>query len=105
MPAHPSETRELTLEERVERAACMRRHPAGRAMQGNGSPEIKRHTVKDGDTLWDIAAAVLGTEDPAAIARYWPRIHRANRGVIGADPNALVIGRVLVLPAVATERS
>lgn len=104
--ARPQRSREeRTAEEPAQRAACMRRHPAGRALRENAGPEIKRHTVEEGDTLWDIAGAVLGTDDPAAIARYWPRIHRANRDVIGRDPSVLAVGQVLVLPTVVTERA
>jgi nucleoid-associated protein YgaU len=48
--------------------------------------------------LWDIAARLLGTDDSARVARYWPRIHRANRAVIGADPSLIIPGTVLELP-------
>lgn len=56
------------------------------------------HVVVTGDTLWDIAATVLGTTDQRAIARYWPRIHKENVDVIGKDPNLLRPGQVLSLP-------
>jgi nucleoid-associated protein YgaU len=52
-----------------------------------------------GDTLWDIAALALNTDDARRIARYWPRIHRANREVLGPDPSLIFPGTVLVLPA------
>lgn len=55
-------------------------------------------TVRGGDTLWDIAAHVLGTSDQARIARYWPAIHRANRATIGADPSLIFPGQSLRLP-------
>jgi nucleoid-associated protein YgaU len=51
-----------------------------------------------GDTLWDIAARVLDTDDQRVIARYWPRIHRENRAIIGRDPNLIRPGQVLTLP-------
>ncbi|MFP5298779.1 MAG: LysM peptidoglycan-binding domain-containing protein [Actinomycetota bacterium] len=54
--------------------------------------------VRPGDTLWDIAAESLGSADRARVARYWPRIHRANRAVIGPNPGFLVPGTVLFLP-------
>ena len=57
-----------------------------------------RHTVQSGETLWSIAADVLKTDDPRRIARYWPRIHRANRAVIGIDPSLIFPGQVLSLP-------
>lgn len=57
-----------------------------------------QHVVRAGDTLWDIAAATLDTADPRRVARYWPRIHRANRAVIGPDPSLIRPGQVLFLP-------
>jgi nucleoid-associated protein YgaU len=54
--------------------------------------------VLPGDTLWSIAAERLGTDDIRRIARYWPRIHRANREVIGPNPDLLRPGQVLELP-------
>jgi nucleoid-associated protein YgaU len=57
-----------------------------------------RMEVKPGDSLWSIAAEVLETSDPARIARYWPRIHRSNRELIGANPNLIFPGQVLELP-------
>ncbi|MDQ4125019.1 MAG: LysM peptidoglycan-binding domain-containing protein, partial [Actinomycetota bacterium] len=56
------------------------------------------HAVLPGDTLWSIAAERLGTDDVRRIARYWPRIHRANREVIGANPDLIRPGQVLELP-------
>jgi LysM repeat protein len=53
--------------------------------------------VAPGDTLWDIAAEVLGTNDSARIAAYWPVLYRVNRSVV-SDPDALRPGWVLVLP-------
>ena len=58
----------------------------------------ERYTVRPGDSLWDIAEMKLGTAEARRIARYWPRIHRANRAVIGGDPNLIVPGQVLTLP-------
>jgi nucleoid-associated protein YgaU len=61
-------------------------------------PECE-HVVREGDTLWSIAAVTLRTEDAQRIARYWPRIHRANRTLIGRNPNLIFPGQVLRLPA------
>jgi nucleoid-associated protein YgaU len=73
--------------------------PASPSTQPQTSESCKsRHVVASGDTLWDIAAMVLQTNDPVRIARYWPRIHRLNRAVIGRDPNLIVPGQVLELP-------
>jgi hypothetical protein len=60
-----------------------------------------QHTVEAGDTLWDIAAAHLGPaqRSPATIDRYWPQVYRANRSLIGADPDLIHPGmRLAVAP-------
>ncbi|CAN5563510.1 hypothetical protein BH20ACT21_BH20ACT21_21430 [soil metagenome] len=58
----------------------------------------RRYQVAAGESLWTIAGRVLDTEDPRRIARYWPRIHRANRSLIGTTPNLIRPGWVLELP-------
>lgn len=73
----------------------MAAHPAGKSSRAS----THAYTVRDGDKLWSIAAIFLRTDDAARIARYWPRIHRANRSVIGRDPNLIFPGQVLHLPA------
>ena len=50
------------------------------------------HTVRRGDTLSAIAAAVLGD------ANDWPRIFALNRAILG-NPDRLIPGQVLILPA------
>ena len=55
--------------------------------------------VRRGDTLWGIAARHLGAgATTAEVARAWPEWHRANRAVIGADPDLLLPGQRLVPP-------
>jgi hypothetical protein len=58
------------------------------------------HTVEPGDTLWGIAAAHLAQERRSlpAVDRYWQQIYRANRPVIGADPDLIHPGTHLDLP-------
>jgi hypothetical protein len=63
--------------------------------------EAGGYTVGSGDTLWDIAAAHLEPESRSAatINRYWQRIYRANRSVVGADPDVIHPGtRLDVIP-------
>jgi LysM repeat protein len=54
------------------------------------APPPRTYTVLAGDTLSGIAAK-LGIAD-------WRRLYEANRGVIGADPNRIFPGQVLVVP-------
>ncbi|MGH2819885.1 MAG: LysM peptidoglycan-binding domain-containing protein [Actinomycetota bacterium] len=74
--------------------------PPERSNPGLEAPARDRraHHVRPGDTLWSIAHEVLETDDPARVARYWPKIHRANRSIIGADPSLILPGQVLELP-------
>lgn len=62
------------------------------------APRPAWHAVLPGETLWSIAADRLRTDDVRRIARYWPRIHRANRDEIGSNPDLLFPGQVLELP-------
>lgn len=65
----------------------------------SAAPQRERwHAVLPGETLWSIAAARLETDDIRRIARYWPRIHRANREEIGPNPDLIRPGQVLELP-------
>lgn len=57
--------------------------------------------VERGDTLWDIAATLLGeraTDDD--IARFWPTLHALNEDVIGSDPGQITPGQRLALPTI-----
>ncbi|WP_146845249.1 LysM peptidoglycan-binding domain-containing protein [Cellulomonas terrae] len=66
-----------------------------------GSGEV---VVEAGDSLWAIAARHLpsGATD-AQIAAAWPQWYQANVAVIGADPDLLRPGQVLLVPATAGE--
>jgi nucleoid-associated protein YgaU len=74
--------------------------PPGHRDKGSGAA-VTWHVVEVGDTLWDIAAARLVPAERSAvnINRYWRQVYRANRSVIGADPDLLHPGtRLRVSP-------
>jgi nucleoid-associated protein YgaU len=59
--------------------------------------------VKTGDSLWTLAAAELGPGASAeAVAARWPEWYAANRQVIGSDPDLILPGQVLRIPAAGT---
>jgi hypothetical protein len=93
----------------LSRTESIRRHPSGKKSLAGSSPsrvtnahrcrrDGRSHTVRKGDTLWSIAEESLPNHDPRSVARYWPKIHRANRDVIGPDPSLIYPGQVLHLP-------
>ncbi|MEE3127086.1 MAG: hypothetical protein VX494_07720 [Actinomycetota bacterium] len=72
-------------------------------------PEDRR-VVRPGDSLWRIAEAELlrhHDHEPtvAEVAAYWPRIHAANRALVGPDPDLVRPGVPLVLPAPSSQES
>jgi len=72
-----------------------------------GGPQapLRMHLVAPGDTLWDIAAADLGSHPAGSrITAHWHRIHAANRAVIGADPDLIRPGQVLRIPSPLPDR-
>lgn len=50
------------------------------------------YTIKQGDTLWNLAKKYLGN------GALYTKIHDLNRDVIGADPSILRAGTVITLP-------
>jgi len=55
--------------------------------------------VEPGDCLWTLAAQSLRRPAPARVAETWPRWWRANRGVIGSNPDLIHPGERLRPPA------
>lgn len=56
--------------------------------------------VRAGDSLWTIAQERLGPRATVAdLVDYWHRIHERNAAVIGADPDLILPGQRLALPA------
>jgi hypothetical protein len=67
-------------------------------------PEVV--VVRPGDTLWDLARAELPPgADGATIAARVREIHRANRAVIGADPDLIRPRQLLRMPPTTREET
>jgi nucleoid-associated protein YgaU len=65
--------------------------------QRPGPPTVR---VRPGDCLWTITATLLGHRAAdAEVARAWPVLHRANRHVLGPDPDLVLPGTTLRVPA------
>jgi nucleoid-associated protein YgaU len=73
----------------------------------SGSVQAESHNsiyvVQAGDNLWHIAERTLGVRRSdevtgGDIARFWPLIYAANRGLIGDDPNLIFPGQSLQIP-------
>lgn len=71
--------------------------PFGPATDGRvqGSTRSRVHRVKQGESLWSIA------EDRYGDGSMWKKIYRANREMIGPDPDHLRVGQALTLPGLA----
>jgi hypothetical protein len=69
-------------------------------LEGGPSNPAPGYTVEQGDTLWDIAASHLAPTERSLskVARYWQRIYRANRQVVGGDPDLIHPGTRLEIP-------
>ena len=73
---------------------------------GGPSNAASGYTVKEGDTLWDIAASHLAPAERSLpkVHRYWQRLYRVNRPVIGGDPDLIHPGTRLDVPPSGDDR-
>ena len=80
---------------------------AGDAGGDADAPPPRTVIVQKGDTLWSLTDDVLGPgpDDPALLAEAWPLLHEQNRDVVGEDPDLLVPGQVLTVPASLDEEA
>lgn len=68
--------------------------PAVYAQEPVQTPATKEHTVRKGDTLWDLARSYLN--DPFR----WPMIYEANRRIV-ENPNRIFPAEKLLIPGIA----
>jgi len=74
--------------------------PTPVAVPAEGGARPRSALVRPGDCLWLIAAQRLGSQASAAeVASEWPRWYAANRQLIGADPDLIRPGQLLVAPS------
>ena len=77
-----------------------------RLVGGGNTRPVAEVVVGPGDSLWSIAARNLPEGASAEdISASWPRWYKANRQLIGPDPNRLYIGMVLQAPQTESLRS
>lgn len=62
-----------------------------------------KYLVRPGDSLWSIAERLLDGAGPRQIDAKWRQIHRANRSVIGPDPDLIIPGTTLRIPRPSTD--
>jgi hypothetical protein len=75
------------------------RRTASLGRPGPADPPPRTVVVRSGDTLWGLADATLAHgASPSAVNDRWHHIYRANRAVIGADPDLIQPEQRLRLP-------
>ena len=68
------------------------------------APDSAQTVVREGDSLWSLAAAQLGPlATDEQIAAHWPRWHESNRSIIGDRPDLILPGQVLDIPDLPEE--
>ncbi|WP_195849317.1 LysM peptidoglycan-binding domain-containing protein [Arthrobacter sp. AQ5-05] len=78
--------------------APTRSPPGTPGQERNGTPGTEV-VVQKGDSLWSIVATTLGPyATDVEVALTWPQWYRANRAVIGEDPNHILPGQILHAP-------
>lgn len=77
----------------------LRREPARRVPSRSSADPPRQVVVGPGDTLWSLARSTLPpTADADTVDRRWRDIYRANRRLVGPDPDLILPGQRLVLP-------
>jgi Tfp pilus assembly protein FimV len=77
--------------------------PGAGSAEAGSAAFAHTYRVRPGDSLWAIACRALrqASHSPAdaEVDRYWRAIYAANRSVVGEDPDLILPGQVLELPA------
>jgi hypothetical protein len=98
----PARRRQVEVAEPVEARPVSRRTavPLPPWLGGGPSTSAPGYVVEAGDTLWDLAAAHLAPDERsrATVDRYWRQVYRANRPVLGPDPDLIHPGTRLGVP-------
>ncbi|MGB3187308.1 MAG: hypothetical protein WBB15_15750 [Ornithinimicrobium sp.] len=78
-------------------------HPSGLADRPVREPDEDTMVVRQGDSLWAIAAQELGPgASDAHISARWPQWYAANRLTIGPNPDRILPGQILAHPGSTT---
>ena len=67
-----------------------------RTPEGSRSAAPETYVVRPGDSLWSIARA--HPDDSGSVDQRWRAIWRANRDVVGDDPDLIIPDQALRLP-------
>lgn len=76
----------------VKVQTAVKKQSNGLTARPNTQPTPKTHSVVYGDTLWGLAKKYYGN------GAQYPKIHNANKSVIGSNPNIIKVGWKLVIP-------
>ncbi len=94
-PARTPDVTGLALPDRAIGAA-----PSSTAAPPCRHPVASTVVVRPGDSLWSIAAGLLPAGAPdREVSAAWHRLHRTNLARIGTDPDLILPGTRLVVPA------